>query len=247
MAHDSGRDDLAARHFARALPLARASGDLSLAAHVAASTSHLALQMGNPAKAVYWVGVGIELACRGPHLPELVARLNAMSARALAAGKQHGPAAQALDRAHASLAARADGDHPWLSPFDEATLASESALVFKDLDRSDRALVHGEQALALREEGRVRSLTFSRIALARIHADRGDLDAAISVGTDLLTTSPTLGSVRVVRQLRDLGETLRQHHKYGPVGEYLARFDEASKAQSLLLADIIPSSQRGPT
>ncbi|WP_432177095.1 helix-turn-helix domain-containing protein [Streptomyces sp. Tue6028] len=46
MAHDSGHDDRAAQHFARALPLARTSGDLALAAHVAASSSHLALQTG---------------------------------------------------------------------------------------------------------------------------------------------------------------------------------------------------------
>ncbi|MFJ9821042.1 hypothetical protein ACIRU3_38465 [Streptomyces sp. NPDC101151] len=46
MAHDSGHDDRAAQHFARALPLARTSGDLPLAAHVAASSSHLALETG---------------------------------------------------------------------------------------------------------------------------------------------------------------------------------------------------------
>ncbi|MFI1307621.1 hypothetical protein [Streptomyces sioyaensis] len=51
MAHDSGHDDRAGRHFARALPLARASGDLPLAANVAASSSHLALQAGDAAGA----------------------------------------------------------------------------------------------------------------------------------------------------------------------------------------------------
>ncbi|MFJ4594182.1 MULTISPECIES: helix-turn-helix domain-containing protein [unclassified Kitasatospora] len=247
MAHDSGRDDLAARHFARALPLARASGDLPLMAHVAASTSHLSLQAGDSAEAVHWATVGIEMACQGPHLPGLMARLNAMMARALAASRQHGPAARALDHAHTALAVGADDEHPWLSPFDDATLASESALAFSDLGRSKLALRCGEQAVVLREEGRARSLTFSRITLARIHADCGDLDAAIGVGTELLTTSPTLGSVRVVHQMDGLGELFGRYREYGPVREYLARFDEARRARLLLLADIIPSPRGGST
>ncbi|MFC5887960.1 helix-turn-helix transcriptional regulator [Kitasatospora sp. CM 4170] len=245
MAHDSGRDDLAARHFARALPLARAAGDLPLAAHVAASTSHLSLQAGDPVKAAHWAAVGIELARRGPRLPGLMARLNTMLARAMASSRQYGPAVQALDRAHAALAVGADDENPWLSPFDDATLAGESALALRDLGQSEQALRHGEQAVALREEGRTRSLTLSRIALARIHVDCGDLDAAVGVGTELLNTSPTLGSVRVVHQLDELGQLFRQYREYSPVRDYLARFDEACKARMLLLADIVSSSRGG--
>jgi transcriptional regulator with XRE-family HTH domain len=66
MAHDSGQDDLAARHFSRALPLARTSGDLPLAANVAASSSHLALQTGDSAGASRWAQTGLDLVGRGP-------------------------------------------------------------------------------------------------------------------------------------------------------------------------------------
>ncbi|MBP0449727.1 hypothetical protein J5Y04_09195 [Kitasatospora sp. RG8] len=69
----------------------------------------------------------------------------------------------------------------------------------------------------------------------------------MAVGTELLATGPTLGSVRVVHQLDDLGELLARHREYGPVREYLARFDEARRTWLLLLADIIPSSQGGST
>ncbi|MFD8780766.1 hypothetical protein [Kitasatospora sp. NPDC059599] len=85
----------------------------------------------------------------------------------------------------------------------------------------------------------------SRIALARTHIQCGDLDAAVSVGTDLLATSPTLGSVRVVNQLDDLAELLGRYCDYSPVQEYLARFDEASRTRVLLLADIIPEPRGG--
>ncbi|WP_371515955.1 helix-turn-helix transcriptional regulator [Kitasatospora sp. NBC_01300] len=245
MAHDSGRDCAAASHFARAFPLAQAAGDLPLAAHIAASTSHLALHRNDPTQATHWATVGIDLARHGPCLPSLTARLHTMLARALAASDQFGTAIRSLDLAHAALAVAADKSHPWLSPFDQATLASESALAFADLGRHSDALRHGEQAVALREEGRARSLAFSRITLARLHAQHGDLDAAVAVGAELLSTSPTLGSVRVVRQLDGLGDLLGTHREYGPVREYLARFDEASRIRLLLLADIIPSPRGG--
>ncbi|MGW5465969.1 tetratricopeptide repeat protein [Streptomyces sp. NPDC003996] len=247
MAHDSGHNDRAAGHFARALPLARTSGDLPLAAHVAASSSHLALQTGDAAGAVGWARTGRDLAAQGPRIPALTARLHTMQARALAVAAQPIPAARALDAAHSDLDAAPAADHPWLSPFDAAALASESALILRDLGRYDEALTHAERAVTLREAGRTRSLALSRISLVDIHVRRGDLDAAVSVGHDLLSTSPTLSSVRVVQQLDGLRRLLQPHRAYPPVRDYLARFDDARRARMLLLADIIPPSPGGTT
>ncbi|MFI6689931.1 XRE family transcriptional regulator [Streptomyces sp. NPDC050485] len=245
MAHDSGRDDLAGRHFTRALPLARTSGDTPLAANIAASNSHLALQTGDAAAAVHWARTGLDLTCQGPRIPALTARLSAMSARALAAASQPAQAARALDDAHRLLVASAEAAHPWLSPFDTAALASESALVLRDMQRYDEALIHAELAISLRETGRARSLALSRITLVNIHIHRQDLDAAVSVGHQLLTADPTLGSVRVIHQIDDLRELLAPHHGYPPVRDLLTRFDEARRARMLLLADIIPPPSKG--
>ncbi|MBM7170009.1 helix-turn-helix transcriptional regulator [Streptomyces sp. G44] len=247
MAHDSGHDDRAAGHFARALPLARTSGDLPLAAHVAASSSHLALETGDAAGAVGWARTGLDLAAQGPRIPALTARLHTMQARALAVASQRNPATHALEVAHRDLEASPTADHPWLSPFDAAALASESALILRDLEQYDEALSHAEQAVALREAGRARSLALSRITLVDIHICRGNLDAAVSIGHDLLSTSPTLGSVRVVQQLDGLRRLLEPHREYRPVREYLARFDDARRARMLLLADLIPPPPRGTT
>ncbi|MFE1309135.1 XRE family transcriptional regulator [Streptomyces sp. NPDC058755] len=247
MAHDSGHDDRAAQHFARALPLARTSGDMPLAANVAASSSHLALQTGDAAGAVGWARTGLELAAQGPRIPALTARLHTMQARALAVAAQRTPAARALEAAQSDLDAVPAADHPWLSPFDAAALASESALIMRDLVQYEEALTHAEQAVALGEVGRARSLALSRIVLVDIHVRRGDLDAAVSVGHDLLSTSPTLGSVRVVQQLDGLRRLLELHRGYPPVREYLARFDDARRARMLLLADLIPPHPGGTT
>ncbi|MFE2578794.1 helix-turn-helix domain-containing protein [Streptomyces sp. NPDC059378] len=246
MAHDSGRDDHAAQHFARALPLARTSGDMPLAAHIAASSSHLARETGDTAGAVGWARTGLDLAVQGPRIPALTARLHTMQARALAVAVQRAPAARALEAAHGDLDAAAAG-HPWLSPFDAAAMASEAALIMRDLQQYDQALAHAEQAVALREAGRARSLALSRITLVDVHVRRGDLDAAVHVGHDLLSTSPTLGSVRVVQQLDGLRRLLEPHRGYAPVKEYLTRFDDARRARMLLLADLIPPHPGGTT
>lgn len=245
MAHDSGHDDCAARHFAGALPLARASGDMSLAAHIAASSSHLARETGDASGAVGWARTGLELAAQGPRIPALTARLRTMQARALAVAAQRTPAARALEAARGDLEASADADHPWLSPFDAAAMASEAALILRDLGQYDQALAHAEQAVTLREAGRARSLALSRITLVDIHVRRGELDAAVHVGHDLLGTGPTLSSVRVMQQLNDLRLLLESHREYPPVREYLTWFDDARRARMLLLADLIPPHWEG--
>lgn len=112
-------------------------------------------------------------------------------------------------------------------------------LILRDLEKHDQALAQAEEAVTLREVGRTRSLALSRIVLVDIHVRRGDLDAAVSVGHELLSTSPTLGSIHVVHQLDDLRRLLESHKGYGPVREYLVRFDDARRARMLLLADII--------
>ncbi|WP_079086382.1 hypothetical protein [Streptomyces silvensis] len=173
MAHDSGQDDLASRHFSRALPLARTSGDLPLTANVAASKSHLALQTGDTSGAARWAQTGLDHAGRGPRIPSLTARLQTMQARALAAGAQRTPAVRSLEAAHDTLDGSADAAHPWLSPFDAAALASESALILRDMEQHDQALRQAEQAVTLREPGRTRSLALSRIVLVDIHVRRG--------------------------------------------------------------------------
>ncbi|WP_433890366.1 XRE family transcriptional regulator [Streptomyces sp. CA-111067] len=247
MAHDSGRDDVAGRHFTRALPLARAAGDTPLAAGIAASNSHLALQTGDPATAVHWSLTGLDIAAHGPTIPALTARLHAMSARALAASGQTEAALRALDQAEQALALGAEAERPWLSPFDAAALAIESALVLRDLQRHDHAQSHAERAISLREAGRTRSLALSRITLAGIHLHRRELDAAITVGHDLLAADLNLGSVRVVRQLDGLRQQLHPHRTHPPVRAFLTRFDDARRARMLLLADIIPRPRGGTT
>ncbi|MEE4421160.1 helix-turn-helix transcriptional regulator [Streptomyces bugieae] len=245
MAHDSGRDARAQSHFARALPLARTSGDAPLAANIAASSSHLALQVGEVGEAVHWAKVGLQFAGQGPQIPSLTARLYSMHARALAVADQGTVALRELERAHDALTSSAEATHPWISPFDEASLASESALTYRDMKRYDGALEYADRAVTLRESGRARSLAMSQINLVATHAYRGDLDAVLHFGVMLLTTNPSLGSVRVINQLTDLRRMLDSHSDHRPVRDFLERFDVAAKTRLLLLADIMAPGNEG--
>lgn len=246
MAHDSGRDDLAARHFARALPLARISGDSALTANVAASSSHLALQAGDLAAAAHWAQAGLDAAATGSGIALLISRLHAMQARAFAAAGQKSAADRALDRAHLALDGRPGSFHPWVSPFDAAALASESALILRDLGRYESALEHAERSVSLREAGRARSIALARITLVGIYADRREFDAAVSTGDELLKTlTPALGSVRVIRQLDGLARVLARHRSYRPMSDFLLRLDRARRSGTLLLADILSPAGGG--
>lgn len=245
MAHDSGHDHLAERHFARALPLAQASGDVLLAANIAASMSHLALAVGDAVAATHWADTGMQLLAQGPPVAALAARLHVMRARALASAGQQLPAVGALDRARHAMDTCTDLAHPWLSPFDAAALASESALVLRDIGRYEGALAHAEQAVTLREDRRARSLALSRICVATLHIRRGELDAAVHTGAGLLATGHATGSVRVVHQLDDLRRSLIRHRGYRPVREYLERLDDATRTRMLLLADVVSPPPEG--
>ncbi len=246
MAHDSGRDDLAEAHFTCALRFANTAEDMPLAADVSASSSHLSLQRGDPVQAANWALAGLGVVKRGYGVPTLTARLHSMYARALAASDQRAEALCALNRAHQALGLVSGTAHPWVSPFDAASLASEAALVFRDVGMFGEALEHADQAVSLREDGRTRSLAMSRITLVGIHACRNDLDAVTHYGEDLLATPPSLCSVRVVNQLRGLCGVLDRHRSYRPIRDFLSRVDETSRIRAVLLADVMnPLSEGG--
>ncbi|MET9694727.1 XRE family transcriptional regulator, partial [Streptomyces sp. NPDC006514] len=144
-------------NLARALPLARVSGDAPLAASIAPSTSRLTLHTNDQPGAARWARTGLHLAAQGaphprPHLPPAHHDRTGPGRSSPALPRPAGPRP-----GRAAIAVSADAVHPWLSPFDTAALASESALILKDLGRYNQALGQAEHALVLREAGRARS------------------------------------------------------------------------------------------
>lgn len=108
MAHDTGHNQRASAHFAKALSLAKAGEDQALGANIMASMSHLALQTGHPDKAMSLAGAGRDHVTGGPRVPTLVARLHAMEARALAQLGNGDGARRALAEAQKEIAEMPD-------------------------------------------------------------------------------------------------------------------------------------------
>ena len=221
MAHDSGDDTAAQRHFQRAYRLACAAENDALAANVCASMSHLAGQLHQPANAVRIADAGIHRATHRPGTAQLLARLHAMRARGLAASSNPHDALAALRSAEQSLAATADAPAPWLASFDEAALAHESALCLYQLGDLSGAKRHAERVVALRTGDRVRSRAFGLLALATVLAQSRRVDEAAAVGSQLSQTAASLTSTRVRSRLCQLADALRPHAAVPEVDAFL--------------------------
>ncbi|MBI0294810.1 XRE family transcriptional regulator [Streptomyces sp. PRKS01-29] len=240
MAHDSGQDLRARRHFEHALPFAQAGSDHALGAHILASMSHLALQMNHPHEAVTLARSGQEAMKAGPFIPALTARLHAMEGRALARTGHEAASRRAIDASAESLT-RPPSEPPsvWISEFDMASLTSEEALCLQDLGQYSAAARKAEQAVSMRSGDRARSRAFGQISLAVIRAKMGDLDAACTIGTELLESCRALGSLRITQQLADLTDALHPFKAEAPVAGLLDSLLMVNRQRSLLLAGIV--------
>jgi len=193
MAYDAGRATGARQHFNRALDLAKVGGDQQLAVHVLASMSHLAHHMDEPERAITLTSRGQDTLASGPPLPELRARLLAMQARGFAALQQPRECVQLLVQAEQSLTDSAEAPlSPWVSPFDEASLASEAARCLRQLGDLNAAQRQAERILELRAGDRTRSRAFGQLILVTVLIGQGKPDEACAVAQEVLTATESL-------------------------------------------------------
>jgi len=207
MAHDAGRDPLAAQHFQRALALAQAGGDHQVGAHIFGSLSHLTDYQRQPEQAIAYARQGsAQLGAGGPN-PAVEARLFAMQARGHAALRDDQRCTEQLREAERALARpMLEAPSPWVSTFDEASLAAEAARCFRQLGQLVAARRQAEHVVELRPRERARSRAFAQLMLTSILIAEGRPDEACRVAYDVLDTTRTLGSYLVVRQLEQLDE-----------------------------------------
>src|SRR5215467_4094480 len=117
-----------------ALSLAHAGDDRQLAANICGSLSHLAHHTGQPDRALAFAAQGHKRLHGSAAHPAIRARLLAMQARGYAALGQDRACEQHLRRAEQALATGpAEAPSPWVSPFDDASLAAEAARCFTKL------------------------------------------------------------------------------------------------------------------
>ncbi|MFI6883757.1 hypothetical protein [Streptosporangium canum] len=239
MAHDSGRDDLARGHFAKALLFAQAVSNASVGANILAGMSHLALQCDRLDEAAALARAGLDRIKTAGRVPILSSRLHAMEARALARLGDAQATQRALAEARKELDSIPDEVFPhWIAPFDGAALASEVALSLQDLGMLSAAAAEANRAITLRGADRARSRTFSQISLAGLLIRQGELEAACSVGYTILGACQALGSSRVTQQMNDLALALSSYRDVRAVSALLDDLTAVNQQRVSLLASI---------
>lgn len=228
MAHDAGRDQAAEQHFARSLDLVKLGNDRQLGVHILASMSHLAHHQGKPADAVEYARRGREALARGPRLPELEARVLAMQARGFAVLRRSEDCTQLLIEAERVLELPpAEERSPWVSHFDEGSLANEAARCLRQLGDLGQAERQAERVIELRPGDRTRSRAFGQLILVTVLIAQGRHDEACAVAQEVLDATQQLGSYLVIQQLLDLTRLLEPHRGTRVVAEFLNCLDEA--------------------
>jgi transcriptional regulator with XRE-family HTH domain len=224
MAHDAGRDSAAGHHFERSLALAEVAGDRQVSAHVLGSMSHLASHLGQSDKAIERARQGQAVLTGGPHIPDLAARLLALEARGFAGRKDNDSAecARLLSCAERTLGgSRVEPLSPWVSRFDEGSLASETARCMRQLGHLAEARSQAERIIALRPDNRTRSRAFGQLILVAVLVAQGKPDEACKVAHEVIASTQSLGSYLVIQQLFDLKRLLEPYRTIDTVTEFI--------------------------
>lgn len=234
MAHDAGKDTTAWQHFWRSLDLVKVGGDRQLGAHILGSMSHLARHCGQPQKAIQLARRGQRALHGGPAQPPLQARLLAMHARGFAALGHREDCTRLLIQAENALdAAHTEQPSPWVSQFDEGSLASETARClhhFGDLRQAQR---QAERIIELRDKS-TRSWAFGQLLLVTVLIAQGKLEQACAIAHDVLTTTQSLGSYQVIHQLLGLKQLLEPHRVNTMVADFLLCLEETLRERTWL-------------
>lgn len=221
MAHDAGQDQQARQHFHSSFRLAAAAENAALSANACASMSHLAGQLGQADDAVRIANAGLDRAVTAAGTTQLVARLHALKARGLSIKGESAECEAALDDAGHALTGPGEDLADWLARFDEASLASEASLCFRQLGNLAAAESQANRVIELRASDRVRARAFAQLTLARVFLDAGRVEESAFVGAAVCDVVPALTSERVVARLDKLGRALAAHTAVPGVAAFL--------------------------
>lgn len=210
-AYDAGRHGAAQRYFVHGLRLAREADDASLGARLLSNLSHQANYLGRFSEAVHLARAAQSVAARTSSAT-VSAMLLTMEARALASLGDTGGCAAVLTKAEREFDRRVeDDDPPWISYFNRAELAGESAHCFRDLGSP----VETEQFCTLAIEPREtppRTVAFINMVSAMGTLIAGDLDQALAVAQRSVELAGPLQSRRYQRYVTDFVAAVAERH-----------------------------------
>uniref|UniRef100_UPI003EB725FC hypothetical protein n=1 Tax=Nonomuraea sp. bgisy094 TaxID=3413781 RepID=UPI003EB725FC len=133
--------------------------------------------------------------------PAMESRLLTMAARGFAALNDSKECARLLVRAEEALGREEDGAaSPWTGPFDEGTLALDTARSMLTLGQFREARRQADRAIALRPADRTRSRAFAQLVLADVLIETEQLDEACGAVVGVIEDTRALSSLVLTRQ-----------------------------------------------
>jgi hypothetical protein len=201
---------------------AQVGDDAQLGAHIFGSLSRLAHHNRQPAQAITYAKQGLERLAAGRRHPGLEARLLALQARGHAAVHDEVLCVTRLRDAERMLtAALDDPPSPWVSAFDEASLAAEAARCFRQVGQLGPARRRAERVVELRPRERARSRALAQLMLTSILVAERKPDEACDIAYEVLDATRALGSYIVVQQLEELDRLFAPYRRNRDVTMFL--------------------------
>ncbi|MBW4721567.1 hypothetical protein [Saccharothrix obliqua] len=219
-AFDAGYQELAQRHFAHALRLARVAGDIGLGCYILACMGLQATLRGHHATALHI----LEAATTRAHhhaTPRTAAFCELIHARVHARAHDQPRALHAFANAEILLQRAADDDPEWIRFFGHPRLAADAVEIHRDLSLPRHARRWND--LTTDNSTHTRSHALRHIVLADTHLQGSvDLDLALHHATTARTLLDDVTSARAATYLTDLRRHLAPWNDHPPVAAYLA-------------------------
>jgi hypothetical protein len=136
---------------------------------------------------------------------------------------------------------------PWVSHFDEGSLASEAARCMRQLGDGSEAQRQAGRIIELRASDRTRSRAFGQLILCTVLIDRVQLDEACALAREVLHATQSLSSFLVIQELRNLRRLLQPHHAGKVVADFLDCLDEALRERMWLYQWLRKDGDSQPT
>jgi hypothetical protein len=219
---DAGDHELAERSYDSAIVRAVESGNRALVGYLLACKSEQALTAGRAEIAVTLAQEARSRAWAMSAVP--MAWASDLEGRAWARLGRPGPCNRRLDGSAELLARRTD-DPPWAYHYIDKVLEVHTGICLTDLATTDvrhatRAIEIFDGAIAAIAPARVRDRAYYLACAAQAHARSRDPERAGEVAIEATTLAAETNSTRVLRNLRALYGTMRDHRDLRTIKEF---------------------------
>jgi tetratricopeptide (TPR) repeat protein len=236
MAYDAGQHDVAERYFASALRRAQAVGNRLLAGWILGAMSHQAIHLRRLQQAIELAQAARRVTT---HIvtPRALAMEAAMEACAHAAAGDARQSHQALDDAASAvtlITASGQPDPDWLD-FDEGGFLGHAARAHRDLGELRQAEESAQKSVMLCLPGHSRTRAQRSTISATAHLRKGELEAAVDAGEQVVREAWSLHSAHVFGEIAQLAAAIAPF-KTLAASEFLDQARELLAARGQLVA-----------